>query len=68
MAHISLSRGRSTHARSLRALAPPLLATALGVLVGLAAVGSLAGHAVGDAAEPSLDPARLIDATHVPRC
>jgi len=66
MAHISLSRGRSTHARSLRALAPPLVAAALGVLVGFAAVGSLVGHAAGDAAEPSLDPARLIDATHRP--
>lgn len=67
MPDISLSRGRSTHARGRRALALPLLVVTLGALSGLAAVGLFAGAASGDANDrPSLDPGRLIDAAHLP--
>ena len=68
MTHASSSRGRSTHNRpELRALAAVAAALTLGALTGLAAVAVLAGAALGDANDlPSLDPARLIDATHVP--
>ena len=68
MAHASSSRGRSTqYRRRLRALTAVAAALALGALTGLGAVAVLAGTALGEANDlPSLDPDRLIDATHVP--
>jgi hypothetical protein len=51
----------------LRALTAVAVALALGALTGLGAVAVLAGTALGEANDlPSLDPDRLIDATHVP--
>jgi hypothetical protein len=68
MAHVSSSGGRSTqNRRQLRALTAVAAALALGALTGFGAFAVLAGAALGDANDlPSLDPSRLIDATHVP--
>lgn len=64
------SRGRSTHVRTTRApgsLAAAAAAVALGALAGLAATAVLARAAAGDANDrPTLEPGRLIDATHLP--